>query len=83
MSFHTLLARHVLAPAYDLVRGAHTMQCLRELEESQWWPLERILELQSRRLQRLVEHAYVRVPYYRRVMEGRGIVPSDIRTAAD
>ncbi|MFW6055845.1 MAG: phenylacetate--CoA ligase family protein [Chloroflexota bacterium] len=83
MTFYDGIARQVMAPAYDLVRGTHTMQCLRELEESQWWPLERILELQSRRLARLVEHAYVRVPHYRRVMDERGIVPSDIRTAAD
>ena len=83
MSLHTVFARHVLAPAYDLARGTHTMRHLRELEESQWWPLERIQELQSQRLQRLVEHAYSRVPYYRRVMDEHGLIPSDIRTVAD
>lgn len=77
------LTRLVLAPALDLVRGTHTMRALRELEESQWWPHERIAQLQSERLQRLIRHAYERVPYYRALMATEGLVPSDIRTAAD
>ncbi len=83
MSSYHALARHVLAPAMDLVRGTHTMSCLRQLEESQWWPRERIEELQSERLQRLVGHAYAHVPYYRRLMDERGIRPAEIRVAAD
>ena len=83
MGLYPDFARHVLAPAYDRVRGTRTMQCLRELEQSQWWPAERIHELQSQRLQHLIEYAYERVPHYHRVMEERSLVPSDIRTAAD
>ncbi len=83
MSLHTVFARHVLAPAYDLARGTHTMRHLRELEESQWWPPERIEELQTGRLQFLVEHAYSSVPYYRRVMDQHGLVPPDIRAVSD
>jgi phenylacetate-CoA ligase len=83
MTLYNSLARLVMAPAYDLMRGTHTMRSLHELEESQWWPLEQILELQSRRLQGLINYAYAHVPHYRRIMNARGIVPSDIRTAAD
>jgi len=83
MSFFSLLARNVFAPAMDLIRGTHTMSCLRELEESQWWPAERLEELQSSRLRALITHAYEHVPYYRRVMDERGLAPSDIRSAAD
>jgi len=59
------------------------MRCLRELEESQWWPADRIQQLQSDRLQRLIHHAYARVPYYRRLMDDSGVPPGRIRTAAD
>ena len=59
------------------------MQCLRELEGSQWWPLERIQQLQSERLQRLIHHSYENVPYYRRLMDAGGLSPGRIRTAAD
>ncbi len=59
------------------------MRCLRELEQSQWWPLEQIRELQSSRLQRLIEHAYQHVPYYRRTMDELGVAPAAIRSAHD
>ncbi len=83
MAVYRALTRHVLAPSFDLLRGTHTMRSLRELEESQWWPLQRIEELQSQRLQRLIHYAYERVPFYRRLMDSRGISPARIRTAAD
>ncbi|MCK9356027.1 MAG: hypothetical protein M0R22_02600 [Dehalococcoidia bacterium] len=83
MSVYPTFARHVLAPAYDLLRGTQTMRSLSELEASQWWPAARIEELQSERLQRLTHYAYERVPYYRRLMDSRGISPDSIKTAAD
>jgi len=83
VTWYARLTRLILAPALDLVRGTHTIRCLKELEESQWWPYERIQQLQSDRLQRLIHYAYERVPYYRAVMDARGVRPSDISTAAD
>ena len=59
------------------------MKCLRELEESQWWTREKILELQDRRLRELVKYAYDNVPYYRRVFEERDLKPTDIETSRD
>ena len=59
------------------------MRCLRELEESQWWPLERIQQLQSERLQRLIHYAYANVPYYRNLMDAGGISPGRIRSGSD
>ena len=83
MTLYNTLALHVLAPSLDRMRGTSTMKCLAELEESQWWPRERIEELQSQRLRRLIEHAYARVPYYRALMDERGLRPHDIQSAAD
>jgi len=54
------------------------MRQLALLEESQWWPLERIRQLQSERLRRLIAHAYEHVPYYRTALNIRGITPNDI-----
>ncbi len=82
MSLYNALTRHVLAPSLDLIRGARTMKCLAELEETQWWSRERIEELQAERLRKLIEHAYSSVPYYRRVMVERGLTPMDITSAA-
>jgi phenylacetate-CoA ligase len=83
MHSYNLIARHILAPGYDLLRGTHTMRCLAELERSQWWSPERIAALQSERLARLIEHAYRTVPHYRSAMQQRGITPNDIRSATD
>jgi phenylacetate-CoA ligase len=35
-----------------------------QLEQSQWWPAERLAELQFRQLELLLHHAYKTVPYY-------------------
>ena len=83
MSLYNTLARHVLAPSLDLLRGTHTMRELAELEKTQWWSPQRIEALQAERLHRLIEHAYSRVPYYRKVMLERGLTPTDITSTAD
>lgn len=42
-----------------------------------------LLAFQSRRLRRIVRHAYHRVPYYRRVFDLAGLKPEDIRGVED
>jgi len=83
MSAYTYLAQHVLAPALDAFRGTSTMRQYTALRESQWWPRDRILELQSARLRRLIPYCYLHVPYYRKVMDQRGIAPTDMAAAED
>jgi phenylacetate-CoA ligase len=46
-------------------------------------PSQEIARAQSRRIRRMVRHAYRNVPYYRRVMDRLGIGPAEIRTADD
>ena len=59
------------------------MKCLKELESSQWWPRDKILELQNQRLQQLVKHAYDNVPYYKRIFDERSLKPTDIQGSQD
>lgn len=72
-----------MAPVLDFARGTRTMKCLRELEESQWWPRDKILELQNQRLRKLLRHAYDNVPYYRRLFDDRALKPDDIECSED
>jgi len=83
MSAYNRVARSVFAPMLDLARRTSTMRQLAFLEESQWWPLERIRQCQSERLRKLVAHAYEHVPYYRRTMDALGMAPNDIRSVED
>ena len=75
------IAEHLLAPALDAFRGTPTMREYAALRESQWWPRDRILKLQSTRLRHLIPYCYTHVPYYRRVMNTGGISPDEIASA--
>ncbi len=48
-----------------------------------FWPPERIVRLQQRRLQATVRHAYATVPFYRQVMDERGLRPADLQSVED
>jgi phenylacetate-CoA ligase len=54
-----------------------------ELKQTEWMTREELRALQLRKLQRLVQHAYVHVPYYRDVMREAGVEPDDITTLED
>jgi phenylacetate-CoA ligase len=56
---------------------------LAELEESQWWPEERLLELQWDRFKSILQYAYDENPFYRERFKAAGIEPGDIKTRAD
>lgn len=48
-----------------------------------YWPLERLQEIQNRRIQGIVSYAYKNVPYYREVIDRLGISPAALSTAKD
>lgn len=54
-----------------------------ELLESESASNDHIQEYQAEQVTRLVRHAYDTVPYYRRVMEERGLQPRDVSSVAD
>jgi phenylacetate-CoA ligase len=53
----------------------------RELEASQRWPAERLLELQEQRTRALLHHAIATVPWYRDAARDAGIGPDDAFSA--
>jgi phenylacetate-CoA ligase len=75
--------RRVLFPAYESVRRRRTLAYLDDYRRDQWLAPERIAALQWQRLQRLLEHCYREVPYYRRQWRELGITPGDIRNLDD
>jgi phenylacetate-CoA ligase len=83
LTLYRFIARHILAPSLDTFRGTQSMTLLKELEKSQWWPRQKILNLQNERLRLLVQHAYDEVPYYRRIFDERGLRPGDIKDGRD
>ena len=76
--------RHVLFPAYETgLRRRHTLAWLAEYQRAQWLSAEQIAASQWERLQRLLQHCYREVPYYRQRWRELGIVPADIRNLGD
>jgi len=63
--------------------GTNVIEYLKDLKESQWWPQDKILELQNQRLQQLLNHAYTNVPYYRQIFQDRNLKPDDIACRRD
>ena len=83
MNTYNWASMNLLGPLLDAARGTSTISSLRELQESEWWSSDRLIELQSRRLQSLMHHAYEHVPFYRRYMNEAGLVPGRIQSASD
>ncbi len=82
-SLYTHLVSAVLFPFHERLKGHDTVRVRRRMEETQWWPWERLEALQLERLQHLLRAAYQHVPYYRRVLEEQGVAPEGLGSLDD
>ena len=53
------------------------------LEKSQWWSRDRLIEYQFSELQKVLQHSYNNIPYYRNLFQERDISPNDIKNLND
>jgi phenylacetate-CoA ligase len=65
---------------YQKATGRRILQRLDELNRNQWLPREEIMELQRKKLHRLLEYAHQHVPYYRRLFDRVEFQPADVLT---
>lgn len=77
-----LLAK-ALFPAFEALRGRPTVPLLRYLENTSYWSVPQLHDLQTGLLRRLLRHAYRHTPYYRRLLDERGLRPEDFLSPAD
>lgn len=77
------LMRNVALPLGDRLYGQRMMARLRFLRRAQWWDSAQIAAYRDQQLRVLVQTAYTEVPLYRELMNGAGIRPEAIRSAAD
>lgn len=84
MSFTAALLRRTALPFLLRREGRESaLRHWRELEASQYWPLQRLLDYQWQRLTALLRHAYDTTPYYRRIFQERGLTPESIKAPDD
>ena len=80
---YTRFVSGALFPLQEKLKKHDTVRVHRDMEDSQWWPRQRILELQLKRLQALLQDVAVHVPYYRELFARSGFDPAAVRSVAD
>ena len=82
MSAYTRLVSGLVFPLQERLKHHDTVSVRRQLEDSQWWPRERILAWQAERLRALLVAA-AEVPYWRALFAERGFDPRAVTGVAD
>ncbi|MDZ7752506.1 MAG: AMP-binding protein [Gammaproteobacteria bacterium] len=82
-SLYTHLVSGALFPLHERLKGHTSVAKRRALEQSQWWPTERILAAQQQKLAAFMARIARDVPYYAKVFRDAGLAPDAIRTPAD
>jgi phenylacetate-CoA ligase len=79
----TALCSSVLFPLHERLKRHDSTARLRALEESQWWPAQRIEQQRVERLREFLVTVSATVPYYARVFAESGFVPRRVGAVAD
>ena len=83
MGLYTALVANVLFPLQEKLKKHGTVAIRSAMDDSQWWPRERIEALQLERLRQLISHAEQFVPYYRDLFKKIGLTAASIQSLAD
>jgi phenylacetate-CoA ligase len=83
MDLYSYVCRSVLTPLYFLYNNNNLFENLKYLMESQYSPSEVKNEINLKRLQAIVTHAYNNTEYYRNMFTLNGFSPSDIKVMED
>lgn len=81
---HTAFVKKISFPLLARRAGLKNLYGhLKSLEDSQYWPREKLMALQLERMKALLCHAYAHVPYYRARMDEAGFVPEKFTNFGD
>lgn len=80
---YTRLISGLVFPLHERLKRHETVAIRRRMEDSQWWPLERLQELQLQRLSAFLQDIAVGVPYYRSLFAEHNFHPARLQSVAD
>ena len=83
MSLYTKFCSGVLFPLHERLKQHDSVARRRQLEQSQWWPIERLENYRLERLRAFLKQVAERVPYYRAQFAEAGFDPSSITSVSD
>jgi phenylacetate-CoA ligase len=81
--WYTTFIAGLLFPLHEHLKHHDSVTVRKQLEATQWWPPERLKELQLSRLRQLLAHAAAHVPYYQKLFQAAGFKPAEVGTLAD
>jgi len=67
----------------DIISGKNISEYYKLYDKTQWYSKTEMEEFQLKKLQALINHCYINVPYYTEVMKKNNLVPSDIKQIKD
>jgi phenylacetate-CoA ligase len=79
----TRVVADVVFPVQERIKGHGTVAIRRRMEESQWWPLDRLEMLRVERLRSLLVDIGSHVPYYRDLFARLRFRPEEVRATSD
>ena len=77
---YTKLVSGLIFPLHERLKHHSTVDVRKRLEETQWWPRERLEALQFGRLRNLLKNAQNHVPYYRNLFATLGFSVESIHS---
>ena len=80
---YTAFTSGVLFPLHERLKQHTTVAVRRGLEETQWWPADKLQALQVERLRALLVEAGRHVPYYRDLFRAQSFDPLQVDSIAD
>lgn len=83
MGLHTALVANLLFPLQEKLKKHDTVAVRQAMDDSQWWPPEKIEQLRFERLRALLIKVGQHVPYYRDCFARLGFDPQAITSLAD
>ena len=80
---YTRLVSGLLFPLHERLKHHDTVAVRKQLEQSQWWPRDRLQQMQVERLRALLQHAQQHVAYYRELFARIGFDAARVSSLAD
>lgn len=70
-------------PWHERIKKHTTVQVKNQMNESQWWTEKNIQQLQISRLKQLISYCSENVPYYKKLLQEKGLTEGDFKHISD
>jgi len=83
LNLYTKFISSFFFPLHERLKKHKTVQIKDQMNESQWWSQEKINQLQIKRLKQLISNCSSSVPYYKKLLQDKGLTEDDFNHISD